>query len=197
MSSSVPNGATELEQWMTQFRDRLRAAVQLRLHPQLAGRFDPSDVIQEAYLEAAQRYEEYRRNPTLSPYLWLRFLTLQRLQIVHRRHLQAQMRAADRETALPELEVSSVGLAHWLVDSGPSPLQAALRREQQARLQQALETLPPQDREILTLRHFEQLNSDEAAQALGITPVAANRRYYRALDRLREIVLPILGDISS
>jgi len=194
--NAVP-GPPELNRWFTEFRDQLRALVQLRLSPRLNGRLDPSDVIQEAYLEATERFGEYQRNPTLSPYLWLRFLTLQRLGIVHRRHLHTHKRAAGKEAMMPEIEVSSIVLADWLIDSGTSPSKSALKHECRDRLYEALETMSAQDREILTARHLEQLSNEEAAQALGITTAAASRRYYRALDRLREIIIPVLGDSST
>jgi RNA polymerase sigma-70 factor (ECF subfamily) len=93
---------------------------------------------------------------------------------------------------MPEFEVSSVVMAQWLVDRGTSPSESAVKRELHDRLRDALESMSPQDREILSLRHFEQLSSDEAAQLLGITLPAASRRYYRALERLREIMGPVL-----
>jgi RNA polymerase sigma-70 factor (ECF subfamily) len=187
------SSTVELNHWFDEFRGRLRALVELRLSPLLVGRLDPSDVIQEAFLEATQRYNEYQKNTEFSPYLWLRFLTLQQLGIAHRRHLHTHKRAAGKEAVMPDVEVSSVVLADWLVDSGPSPSRSALNRETRGRLLAALETMSPQDREILTARHFEQLNNEEAAQVLGITTAAASRRYYRALDRLREILGPALG----
>jgi RNA polymerase sigma-70 factor (ECF subfamily) len=95
---------------------------------------------------------------------------------------------------LPQLEVSSVAMAQWLIDRGTSPSGSVAKREQHIRLCEALETMSPQDCEILTLRHFEQLTSEEAAQVLDITLAAASRRYYRALERLREIVDPLLNE---
>jgi RNA polymerase sigma-70 factor (ECF subfamily) len=187
-----PPDAAALQQWCVEFRDRLRAMVHVRLDPRLAARLDPSDVVQEALTEATQRFADYQRNPTMGPYLWLRFLTLQRLNILYRRHLVTHKRAASREVVLPEFEVSSVVMAQWLIDHGSSPSESAAKREQHTRLRGALETMSQQDREILTLRHFEQLTSDESAQVLGITLAAASRRYYRALERLREIIGPIL-----
>jgi RNA polymerase sigma-70 factor (ECF subfamily) len=191
----IPNAApdrAEFQQWCVEFRDRLRAMVHVRLDPRLAARLDPSDVVQEALTEATQRFADYQRNPAMGPYLWLRFLTLQRLHILYRRHLATHKRAADREVVLPEFEVSSVVMAQWLIDRGSSPSESAAKREQHARLRDALETMSRQDREILTLRHFEQLTSEETAQVLGITLAAASRRYYRALERLRAIMDPIL-----
>jgi RNA polymerase sigma-70 factor (ECF subfamily) len=193
-AQNSPENAAQLQRWCSEFRDRLRAMVRARMDPRLAARFDPSDVVQEALTEATERYADYQRNPTMSPYLWLRFLTLQRLNILYRRHLGTHKRTANREVQLPQLEVSSVAMAQWLIDRGTSPSGSVAKREQHIRLCEALETMSPQDCEILTLRHFEQLTSEEAAQVLDITLAAASRRYYRALERLREIVDPLLNE---
>jgi RNA polymerase sigma-70 factor (ECF subfamily) len=183
-----------LEEWLSVHREQLRAMVALRVDHRLGGRIDPSDVVQEAFLEAAQRYPEYCRNPNLSPYVWLRFLTMQRLLILHRRHAQSQNRDAAREVRLDDvLDVSVDGLARYFADSGTSPSGRAARADEVARLQQALGTLEPIDREILALRHFEQLTNREAADVLGIRPGTASQRYFRAVDRLREILTPDEG----
>jgi len=182
---------SRLDEWLSVHRDRLRAMVAMRLDPRLVGRIDPSDVIQEAFLEAAQRYPEYCRNPNLSPYLWLRFLTMQRLLILHRRHTQSKNRDAAREVRLEDApEISVDGLARCLADSSTSPSGRAARADEVARLQQALGTLEPLDREILALRHFEQLTNREAADVLGIRPGTASQRYFRAVERLREVLKP-------
>jgi RNA polymerase sigma-70 factor (ECF subfamily) len=190
----IPLGETDrsrLEEWLSAHRERLRAMVALRVDHRLGARIDPSDVIQEAFFEAAQRYPEYCRNPNLSPYVWLRFLTMQRLLIFHRRHMQAQNRNAAREVSIDDaLEVSVDGLAQYFADSGTSPSGLAERADEVARLQQALGTLEPIDREILALRHFEQLTNAEAADVLGIRPGTASQRYFRAVERLREILDP-------
>jgi RNA polymerase sigma-70 factor (ECF subfamily) len=185
-----------LESLFSQYRDRLRGMVVLRIDPRIAGRLDPSDVVQESFLEAAQRYSDYTRSPTLSPYLWLRFLTMQRLLILHRRHLQAVCRDAGREISLEggAPDISSAGLTRHFLDSGTSPSRTAARIEEAARLHRALEQLEPLDREILALRHFEQLDNDEASQALGIHPDAASQRYYRALNRLRDVLTLSAGN---
>jgi RNA polymerase sigma-70 factor (ECF subfamily) len=186
--------AQDLNRWFDKYRDRLRALVQLRLSSRLAGRFDASDVLQEAFLDATKRLAQYRNQANVSPYLWLRFLTLQRLGIFHRRHLYTKKRSAGRESMLTAPKISSIALADWIIDSGTSPSVSAFRHEQRDGLQAALNAMSAQDREILTARHFEQLSNEEAAEALGITAAAASRRYYRALERLREIIAPFLGD---
>src|SRR5437763_7906265 len=87
-----PLDVAALTALFVRYRERLRRMVRLRLDRRLLGRVDPSDVLQEAYLDIASRAEEYLANPTMPPFLWLRFLTAQRLMILHRRHLGAQVR---------------------------------------------------------------------------------------------------------
>jgi RNA polymerase sigma-70 factor (ECF subfamily) len=188
-----------LGELLQEHRGRLRRMVRLRLDRRLQGRIDPSDVIQEAYLEAATRLPEYVRSPTMPFFLWLRLLTGQRLQIIHRRHLGARMRDAGREVALYRgalPEATSAALAAQLLGRDTRPSEAAVRAERKLRLQEALNSLDPLDREALALRHFEHLTTAEAAQVLGITPAAAGKRYLRALERLREILTQGPGGVD-
>jgi RNA polymerase sigma-70 factor (ECF subfamily) len=175
----------------TRYRDRLRAMVRLRLNHRLQGRVDPSDVLQEAYLEVIRCLADYLRAPSLPFYLWLRQITGQQLIMLHRRHLGAQMRDADREVslhrgALPQ--ASSASLAAQLLGRFTSPSQAVVRAELQIRVQEALNSMEPLDREVLALRHFEMLSNAETAQVLGLKKSAASNRYVRALERLKDIL---------
>jgi RNA polymerase sigma-70 factor, ECF subfamily len=141
-------------------QDRLMRLVNLRMDDRLRGRVDPADVIQEAYLEASRRLAEYLRNPEIPFYVWLRFLTTQKLAELHRHHLQVKARNANREVPLFNgrlPEASSALLAAQLLGRATTPSQAAMRAERQCRLQQALDSIEPSDREIIVLRHFEQL----------------------------------------
>jgi RNA polymerase sigma-70 factor (ECF subfamily) len=166
------------------YRDRLSRAVAFRIDPRLRGRVDASYVIQEAYLEAHARLPEYMARPTLPIHLWLRLLVGQRLALVHRQHLGTAMRDAGREHAWPG--TTADGLAQHLAAAGPSPSEAAARAEARTYLAAALDRMDPTDREVLVLRHFEQLSNGEVAQLLGIETSAASKRYLRALGRLQE-----------
>ncbi len=163
--------------------------VRLRMDRRLQGRIDPSDVLQDAYLDYARRFAEWAARPTLPFFLWLRLLTGQKLVDLHRRHLGAQMRDAGQEVslyrgALPQ--ASSASLAAQLLGRLTSASQAAVRAETQVRVQEALNGMEPIDREILTLRHFEMLTNEEAAEVLGLRKSAASNRYIRALKRLKD-----------
>ena len=178
------------------YRQRLRAMVRLRMDRRLQGRVDPSDVLQEAYLDVAQQLSSYLAKPEMPFYLWLRLTTGQRLMRLHRHHLGAAIRDAGREVslhrgALPQ--ASSVSLAAHLLGRMTSASKAVERVEIQLRLQAALNGMDEMDREIIALRHFEELSNAEAARVLGLEPSAASKRYIRALKRLQEILKSIPG----
>jgi RNA polymerase sigma-70 factor, ECF subfamily len=181
---------------LDQYRARLRRMVEIRLDTRLQARIDASDVIQDAYVEIAERLDEYLRDPKLPLFLWLRLIVGERLTRLHRHHLGARMRDAGLEIslyrgALPA--ASSAALAAQLLGRHTSPTQAAVRAERILRLQEALNTLEPMDREILSLRHFEELTAAETARLLGIQESAAAKRYFRALKRLKEILTAMPG----
>ncbi len=181
-------------------RKRLRLMVRLRLDRRLQSRVDPSDVLQEAYIDLAERLPQFTRDRDFSPYLWLRLVTGQRLLEIHRRHLGTAMRDAGREVslyrgALPQ--ASSVSLAAQLLGRFTTASQAAVRAERQLQLQAALNGMDPMDREILALRHFEELSNGESAEVLGLSKTAANNRYIRALGRLRDLLENMPGFVDK
>lgn len=175
------------------YRQRLRAMVDLRMDRRVRGRLDASDVLQDAYLEATERYSRYVEDPSMPFYLWLRFITGQRLLQLHRKHLGTHMRDAAREISLQggamPAAVSDSFVDH-LVGSFTSPSEAFAQQELRERMQRSLDALAPLDREILALRHFEELTNDEVTLVLGITKAAASNRYVRALQRLQQHLGP-------
>jgi RNA polymerase sigma-70 factor (ECF subfamily) len=175
---------------------RLRQMVRLRLDRRLQGRVDPSDVLQEAYLDLADRLPDYARDRPMPAFLWLRLVTGQRLMQVHRHHLGPALRDAGREVslyrgALPQ--ASSASLAAQLLGRLTTASQAAARAEWQVQLQAVLNGMDPMDREILALRHFEELSNGEAAEVFGLSKWAASARYVRALGRLRDLLEHVPG----
>ncbi len=192
--------ARALDEIFRRHRDRLRRMVELRLDARLQARLDASDVVQDAYVEVARRLDDYLREPKLPLFLWLRLVVGERLTALHRHHLGTHMRDAGREVslyrdALPQ--ASSAALAAQLLGKHTSPTQAAVRAERMLRLQEAINVLDPIDREILALRHFEQLSRAEAAQALGIEESAAAKRYVRALKRLKATLADMPGGLEG
>lgn len=188
--------ADALSQLFSIYRSRLRRMVSIRLNPRLRGRVDPSDVIQDAYLEVSRCLSGYLEKPTIPFFLWLRHITGQKIIMAHREHIGAQMRDARRDVSLYRgafPEATSVVLAAQLLGRLTSPSVAAIRAELKIRLQDALNSMEPMDREVLALRHFEQLSNSETAMELGISHAAASKRYLRALERL-EIITRDLQD---
>ncbi len=184
-------GAPEVGRLFMDHWDRLHRMVEMRLDRRLHGRIDPSDVLQEAYIEVARSLPDYLKNPEIPIFLWLRYITGVRLKAVHRRHLGTKLRDAGREVRLGSLrmpQASSVSLAAQFLGRLTSPSQAAARAEVQLRVQVALDELSPLDREVLSLRHFEQLSNSEVAQVLEIGETAASNRYVRALKRLGQVL---------
>lgn len=188
----------ELANVFAENRQRLGQMVRLRMDRRLQGRVDLSDVLQEAFVECLRRLPEYRANPVMPLFLWIRFLTGQKLIDLHRMHLGTKMRDATREAPIHGGPmVSSHSLATQMYGRLTSPSQAAVRAEIQQRVQAALGAMDPIDREILAMRHFEMLCNEETAQVLGIKKSAASNRYIRALHRLRSILFDNAVDKSE
>jgi RNA polymerase sigma-70 factor (ECF subfamily) len=178
------------------YRDRLKRMVLLRLDRRLQGKIDASDVLQEAYLDLARRAREIGDRPAMPFFLWLRLLTGQRLLAIHRRHFGTRMRDVGQEVALQHgamPQATSASLAAQLLGRLTSPSLAAVRAEMKLRLQEALNSMDAIDREVLVLRHFEELTNAETAEVLGLQKTAASNRYIRALKRLRAILQSMPG----
>ena len=167
-------------------RPLLRQAIDLRLDARVRARVDPSDVVQETYLEAYRRLPDFLRRRPMPFRLWLRQTAHERVLMANRRHLGAARRSARRELPLPP--DSSAALARKLLDPGPGPCQQAAQVELARLVRQAVAQVPEADREILLMRTFEGLPYDEIACVLGIESAAARRRHGRALLRLHDLL---------
>ena len=189
-----------LTELFSRYQQRLKRMVRVRMNPRLHGRVDDSDILQDAYLEISKHLNDYLQEPTIPFFLWLRHITGQKLIAVHREHLGAQMRDAKREVSLHRGSLpsaSSASLAAQLLGRLTSPSQAALKAELRVQLQEALNQMNEVDREVLVLRHFEQLSNSEVAQVLSIQESAASKRYLRALERLQQVLMrmQVLDDV--
>jgi RNA polymerase sigma-70 factor (ECF subfamily) len=190
----------ELGALLMRHQARLRRMVTFRMDPRLQGRIDPDDVLQEVFLAASRGLEEYLRRPGLPFFLWLRGIAGNKLLELHRHHLGTPMRDARREVALyrgPMPGATSAALAARLLGQDTRPSEAAVRAEGKLRLQEALNAMDPIDREVLALRHVEQLTNAEAALSLGIQERAAAKRYLRALKRLRDFLEAMPGGLEG
>lgn len=178
------------------YRQRLWRIVTFRMDQRLTGRVDADDVLQEAWLDAEKRIQHFLRDSPESFFIWLRLIVNQTLIDIHRRHLGTQARDARRDRSLTggwSAASTSVSLSHMLLGHLTSPSQAALRAELSEQLNVALEGMGDLDREVLALRHFEELTNSETARALGISEQAASLRYVRAIARLRKILEALPG----
>ena len=168
-------------------RDFLRLVVQLRMDARVPARVDPSDVVQEAQLDAFRRLRDFLDRRPMPFRLWLRNTARERLLKVQRRHLGAGRRDAGRDVPLPER--SSLLLAGRLLAGGSTPSQRLDRGETARRVRDAVAALPEADREVLLMRNFEGLSNQEVAYLLGLDPATASKRHGRALLRLRQALL--------
>jgi RNA polymerase sigma-70 factor (ECF subfamily) len=187
--------AGAVERLWESYRPALRRMIDLRLDRVLARRVDASDVVQDVLIRASQRLGEYLRNPVLPFDVWIRQIARDAMIDEHRRHRDAARRSLDREQPIGAAfgDRSSLDLAAQLRDPELTPAAAALREELQRRFHAALLKLDDDDREIVLLRHFEQLSNSEAARTLGLSDAAAGMRHLRALRRLRAL----LGEAPS
>jgi RNA polymerase sigma-70 factor, ECF subfamily len=176
-----------VERLLQVHRDRLRRMVVVHLDRRLAVRVDPSDIVQEALVEAARKLPDYLEQRPLPFYPWLRRLALENLLQMRQRHVDARKRSVHREQAadLGLSDESMNALADRFVASGTHPSERLVREELRNRVRAALAELPPRDREVLVVRYLEQHAPREAAAALGIGQAAFMKRHLRAIQRLR------------
>jgi RNA polymerase sigma-70 factor (ECF subfamily) len=182
-----------VERLLTAHREPVRRMIDLRLDPAIAARVDASDVVQDVLLEASRRLDDYLARPVMPFYLWLRHIAKDHIIDAHRRHRQAQRRGVDREQPMVPAALagkSSVELAGRLMDPERTPASAAIQHELERRLHAALLELDEADREVILMRHFEQLSNQDVAASQGLTEAAASMRYLRAMRRLRALLQP-------
>jgi RNA polymerase sigma-70 factor (ECF subfamily) len=196
LAAAKDGQAEAINQLLERHRTALRRMVDLRMDRAMERRVDASDVVQDVMLEANRRLNDYLHDPVMPFHLWLRQLAKDRIIDLHRRHRVAAKRSLDRERPLeaaPRLDQSTLDLAAQLCDREMTPAEAATWRELERRFQAAIEELDERDREVVLMRHFEQLTNSEVAQALQLSEPAAGMRYMRAMRRLRTL----LADLDS
>jgi RNA polymerase sigma-70 factor (ECF subfamily) len=176
-----------LDELLARHRPLMRRVAEVRMDPALRGRLDPSDVVQEAQLEVAQRMNDFLKRRPMPFALWLRQTTLEHLLRLRRRHLTAERRSVARELPLPE--GSSVFLARLALADDPAALARLVDRELAERVSAAVAALPDADREVLLLRCYEELPNQDAAAVLGIDPNTCSQRFGRAIIRLRRLLV--------
>lgn len=196
LAAAGTDRARVLGELFERHRQRLLRMVDIRMDPRLRARVGASDVLQEAFVEISQRVAKYLAKPDMPFFLWIRFITAQKLVALHRFHLFAKKRDVRRQQVYARAgfpPATSVALVDRLAAGGTTPTQGLLRAEMRLQVEEALDRMSPVDREVLVLRHFEGLTNVETALELGIEKAAASKRYVRALERLGEV----LGDAGT
>jgi|UniRef100_A0A7C4LKG5 RNA polymerase sigma-70 factor (ECF subfamily) len=182
---------TALAELYTLYRPRLWRMVNFRLDPRLRGRVDPDDILQDAWVNAVSRINHFVTDASRSSFIWFRLIVQQTLVDVHRRHLGADKRSAARERPLSQgwhADSTSTSLAFHLQAHLTSPSSAVVKNELAQQLDAVLQGMSDIDREVLALRHFEQLSNAETALVLDMSEQAASIRYVRALQRLKKVL---------
>jgi RNA polymerase sigma-70 factor, ECF subfamily len=176
-----------VDRLLDRHRDSLDRMVRCRLNQGVARRVDASDVVQEALLTASRRLADYLQSPTLPFHAWLRQLARDRLADVYRRELAAKRDVAREQTVAPAESVSLDPLAR-LHDAQLTPAAMLLRKEFAERFQSAVDQLDDEAREIILMRHSEQLTNSQTAELLGLSEPAASMRYLRALRQIKSLL---------
>lgn len=188
LSLAISGAPQALGDLLQHHRDKLVRIIRFRMDPRLRSRLDADDILQDAFIEATTRFSDYLRDQQMPFFLWLRFIAIQKLYQLHRKHLGAQARDAAREVSIyagSHPQATSAVLAAHLLGKHTSPSVAAMRSETTARVEDALNSMNEMDREILALRRFEKLSNSDVAELLDISKTAASNRYIRALQRLK------------
>lgn len=172
-------------------RQRLWQIIHFRINNQIRGRVDPDDVVQDVYIAAEKRLRHFIGGDFPTLFLWLRLVTGQVLSDLHRAHMGTEARSVLRESSPGPNNLwsnTSVCLSQRFVAHLTSPSQAIVRSELITEVREALESMNDIDREVVALRHFEELTNQEVAIALNISPKASSVRYIRALQRLKSVL---------
>ena len=189
-NEAYPIGHDELASLFSQYQSRLERMIEFRLDKRIRNRIDPADLLQDSFLEARRRLDEYNSNLKCSVFVWIRQLTLQVLIDNHRSHFR-QKRNVGQEIRLDQVanqNATSLMMANELAGQMSTPSRLVSRQEEIEKLRVALDSMEQVDQEVLALRHFEQLGNNEVAEILNLSVTAASNRYVRAMSRLAEIV---------
>ncbi|MEO1615267.1 MAG: sigma-70 family RNA polymerase sigma factor [Planctomycetota bacterium] len=190
-SPALPHGSMDLATLFQEHRPRLRRMLEFRMSPQLRGRIDPSDVLQETFLELSRRLPEYQKQPSGMPFfVWLRRMTIERLIVQQRRHIGAKQRDARRDRSLEYVASDDSGsrIAMQLIENLSSVDRQLIRKEEVQKIHDAISELDAVDREIISLRLFESLTNQETAKVLELPTSTTSRRFILAIESLRQKV---------
>ena len=184
----APSALWLAEVWQ-EHRERIAHLLSTRVPPALLRRMGVDDLVQEAYLACGRRMEYLQQREDVPVYVKLRRVALQALADMERKHLGAGKRDAMKEADMADDDSNAMDAWAQFADSISSPRTHLERLERQAYTRRVLAALPDTDREILELRHFEELSNAECAAVLGLSQKTASIRYVRALKRFRDLLL--------
>ena len=187
MTSSIlfnlqSNGEEELGKLLEYQRQHLRRFVDCRINQKLVSRIDASDIIQEVYVRAYRGLKNYLASPVVPPLIWLRRLSKQILSEAHRKQFRTIRTPFQEQNDFDEQFIGH------MIDSTDSVRTQVERLEVASRIHQLLSQLSEVDREVLEMRHMDGYSIREIANLLEINQEAIKKRYYRALDRFRDVL---------
>ncbi len=184
LSRLVANRDAELSALFISIREHLKGMIAARLDSRLSSRVDSSDVVQEVYIRASRGLETFLKSPNVHPHVWLRLICKQIVAETHERHFRAKRSPAREATGYVEHDL----LLNFMIESSPS-VQTQLEKEERLRgIRERIASLPPLDREILEMRHTEGMSIQEISKTLEIQIDTAKKRYYRALDKFKNLI---------
>ena len=196
VSKAKAGDENALARLFDRFKSRLRRVVEVRMDHRLQGRVDPSDVLQEAFLDLARKLPAFnKRAEGISMFVWMRLVASEKLIQIHRNHIDMQKRSAGREVSIDAAipDHSSICLAGHLLGRFSSAGNKLIRHEMKQVLMATLDAMDDIDREIILMRGFEELSNVEAAESLGLSQNGASNRYVRAMTRLKKELDQIPG----
>ncbi|HEY1599281.1 MAG TPA: sigma-70 family RNA polymerase sigma factor [Pirellulales bacterium] len=190
LKSAKDAGPGALGSLLELYRNYLRILARSQLTPELLPRATPSDVVQDTFLEAYRDFVQFRGTTLAEFVAWLRKILVRNIARLVEHHLAAQKRDVRREVSLDAIarafDQSSCRLEQVFGAAVPAQIDRAESSERAATVADHLAKLPSQYRDVLVLRHLEELSFEEVAQRLGRTAAATRMLWVRAIDRLRQ-----------
>ncbi len=184
LSRLVAHREAELSVLFTSTREHLKAMIATRLDSRLSSRVDSSDVVQEVYIRASRGLETFLKEPKVHPYVWLRLICKQIVAETHERHFRAKRSPIREAAGYVEHDL----LLNFMIESSPSVHTQLEKEEKLHKIRERIASLPPLDREILEMRHTEGMSIQEISKTLEIQLDTAKKRYYRALDKFKNLI---------
>ena len=172
-----------LDRLLEVHRPFMKRVIEMRMETSLRSRVDSSDIAQEAQIRISNGIERFIKQRPVSFRIWVRRQALDQLKDERRRHLGTMKRSVHLEKNISD--VSSMEIARKVLSNSPSKVLGQI--ELRERVFGLIEQLSDIHREVLMLRHAEELNNAEVADALRIDPNTARQRYGRALLKLHQL----------